>query len=162
MDSASEQIIVGIADIVVVHNPAVLITIGLGSCVGVALRDPGTRFGALAHILLPSIGESRNKDRPMKFADSCIEMAVDMMLKKGCSKSRLEAKIAGGASMFSFGDADLKIGTRNVEAVRKKLEEFKIPILASDTGGNYGRTIEYHISSGELVVKSAFKGIKVI
>ena len=114
MDQVKEKIIVGIADVVVVHNPAVLITIDLGSCVGIALPDPVSRCGALAHILLPSIEESRNRDKPKKFADSCIEMAVDMMLKKGCSKSRLEAKIAGGASMFSFGDSDMKIGVRNV------------------------------------------------
>jgi len=108
------------------------------------------------------VSKSKEFKRSLKFADSCIEMAVDMMLKKGCSKSRLEAKIAGGASMFSFGDADMKIGARNVEAVKRKLKELRIPLLSDDTGGNYGRTIEFDIASGELLVKSAFKGCKVI
>jgi chemotaxis protein CheD len=162
MDSNQEKIIVGIADLVVVHNPAVLVTIGLGSCVAISLRDPEARFGGLSHILLPAINESKNKDNPLKFADSAIEIAVDTLIKKGCLKKRLEAKIAGGASMFSFGDNSLNIGERNVEAVKKKLNEMGIPILASDTGANYGRTVEFNIASGVMLVKSAFHGIKEI
>jgi len=162
MDTKQEKIIIGIADYVVVHNPAILVTIGLGSCVGISIRDPVARFGGLAHILLPSIKESNNKENPLKFADSAIEIVVDSLLKKGCVKSRLEAKIAGGASMFSIGNSTLNIGERNVSAVKQKLKEMNIPLLASDTGSNYGRTIEFDIASGMLSVKSAFKGTKNI
>ncbi|SNQ58877.1 chemotaxis protein CheD [Candidatus Methanoperedens nitratireducens] len=156
-----EKLIVGIADLVIVHNPAVLVTIGLGSCVGISLRDPVARVGALAHIVLPSIEEAKNKSNPLKFADSGIEMAIRKMLEKGCLRGRIESKIAGGASMFSFAD-NLNIGEKNVQAVVRKLGEMKIPILASDTGGNYGRTIEYDVGTGLLVVKSAFRGVKEI
>lgn len=156
-----EQIIVGIADLVVVHNPAVLVTIGLGSCVGISFRDPITRVGALAHVVLPTITEARNRDNPLKFADSAIEVAIQKMLERRCLRSRIVSKIAGGASMFSFGD-NMNIGEKNVVAVIKKLEELKIPILASDTGGNYGRTLEFHVETGVLIVKSAFRGIKEI
>jgi chemotaxis protein CheD len=182
MDMVREKIIVGIADLVVVHNPAVLVTIGLGSCVAISFRDPVARFGGLAHILLPAIEESKNKDNPLKFADTAIEKAVEMMLQMGCARNRIETKIAGGASMFSFKEADMQIGTRiaggasmfsfkeadmqigtrNVEAVRRKLKDFKLPIIASDTGGNYGRTVEFDIASGVMLVKSAFNGNKEI
>lgn len=161
MNSNQEKIIVGIAEFAVVHNPAVLVTIGLGSCVAISIRDPVARFGGLSHILLPSIEESSNKSNPMKFADSALQMVVDQLIKKGCIKSRLEAKIAGGACMFNFGTA-INIGERNVEAVKKKLKELKIPIVASDTGSNYGRTVEFNIASGIMLVKSAFHGIKEI
>jgi len=162
MDVKPEKILIGIADYAVFHNPAILVTIGLGSCVGISIRDPVARFGGLAHILLPSIKESTNKDNPLKFADSAIEIVVDALLKKGCVKSRLEAKIAGGASMFSFGNTTMNIGERNVESVKKKLNELNIPLVASDTGANYGRTIEFNIASGVMSVKSAFNGIKNI
>ncbi|HMB45192.1 MAG TPA: chemotaxis protein CheD [Candidatus Methanoperedens sp.] len=162
MDPNPEKIIIGIAELVVVHNPAILITIGLGSCVAISIRDPVARFGGLSHILLPSISESNNKSNRMKFADSAIEMLVDMLLQKGCLKSRLEAKIAGGASMFNISGNTINMGERNTEAVKKKLKELKIPLLASDTGANYGRTIEFNISSGIMYVKSAFHGIKEI
>lgn len=162
MDTKQEKIIIGIADYVVVHNPAILVTVGLGSCVGISFRDPVARFGGLAHILLPSIKESKNKENPLKFADSAIEIVIDSMLKKGCVKSRLEAKIAGGASMFSIGNNTMNIGERNVLAVKQKLKEMNIKLLASDTGANYGRTIEFDIASGVMSVKSAFHGIKDI
>ena len=55
MDLVKEKIIVGIADLAVVHNPAVLVTIGLGSCVAISFRDPVAKFGGLAHIVLPSM-----------------------------------------------------------------------------------------------------------
>ncbi|MCX9015255.1 MAG: chemotaxis protein CheD [Candidatus Methanoperedens sp.] len=151
------NVIVRIADSAVVHNPAVLVTI-VGSCVGIALRDPGAKIGALAHILLPSIVGSKNKDVPLKFADSAIEITVNEMIKKGCSKKRIEAKIAGGASMFEFSSS-MKIGERNVEAVVNKLEEYNIPIVARDVGKNYGRTLEYHVETGVLHVKSALKEV---
>ncbi len=162
MDPKLEKIIVGIADLAVVHNPAILVTIGLGSCVAISFRDPAAKFGGLSHILLPSIHESINKDNPMKFADSAIEMAVEMLIRKGCLKSRIEAKIAGGASMFSMGSNTMNIGERNVEAVKRKLKEMNIPLIATDTGSNYGRTVEFHIASGTMFVKSAFHGIKEI
>ena len=162
MDSNQEKIIVGIADLVVVHNPAVLVTIGLGSCVAISIRDPVARFGGLSHILLPSIKESSSKENPLKFADSAIEMAVDMLLRKGCQKKRLEAKMAGGASMFNFGQSTMNIGEKNVEAVKQKLKEMNIPLLASDTGANYGRTVEFNIATGIMFVKSAFHGTREI
>ncbi len=154
------EIIVGLADLVVAHNPVTLVTVGLGSCVGIAMRDPSARIGALAHILLPNITQSTYKENPLKFADSALENAVRTMLENGCLKNRIEAKIAGGASMFNFGGIGMDIGARNVSAVTKKLEEMKIPLLASDTGGNYGRTLRYNIETGILVVKSSFHGIK--
>ncbi len=162
MDSKPEKIFVGIADLAVVHNPAVLVTIGLGSCVAISFRDPIAKFGGLSHILLPSIQESNNKENPMKFADSAIKMAIEMLIRNGCLMSRIEAKIAGGASMFNIGGKALNIGERNVEAVKKKLNEMNIPIIGTDTGLNYGRTVEFHISSGVMIVKSAFHGIKEI
>ncbi|MCX9083900.1 MAG: chemotaxis protein CheD [Candidatus Methanoperedens sp.] len=162
MEVTVERVIIGIADYAVVRNPAVLVTIGLGSCVGISIRDPEAKFGGLAHILLPSIQESNKKEIPLKFADSAIEILVDSLIEKGCLKRKMESKIAGGASMFSFGKSTMSIGERNVLAVKQKLKEMNIPLLASDTGANYGRTIEFNIATGVMSVKSAFNGIKKI
>ncbi len=156
-----EKIIIGIAELAVVHNPAVLITIGLGSCVGISLCDPVAKVGALAHIVLPTREGVKNKENPLKFADSAIEIAVHSILERGGLKYRIVSKIAGGASMFSFAE-NAGIGEKNVKAVVQKLGEMNIPILARDTGGNYGRTIEFHVDTGVLVVKSSFRGIKEI
>ncbi len=161
-DMTKEQISVGIAELVVMHNPAVLMTRGLGSCVAISLRDPVARFGALAHIILPSIEQSKDKGNPLRFADSTIEIAIKKMLEAGCSKNRIEAKIAGGACMFHFDKQVINIGEKNIEAVINKLNEMHIPILANDTGGDHGRTVEFDIESGSMTVKTALHGVKVI
>lgn len=157
-----EQVTVGIAKLVVMHNPAVLTTRGLGSCVAISLRDPVARFGALAHIILPCIAQSNNKENPLKFADSAIDIAVKQMLEKGCSKDRIVAKIAGGACMFHVENQSISIGEKNIDAVIHKLEEMQIPILASDTGGDHGRTVEFDIETGVVTIKTALQEVKVI
>lgn len=74
------------------------------------------------------------------------------------------AKIAGGAQMFAFSNSNdmLRVGDRNVEAVKTKLKALGIPIVASDTGLNYGRTIEFYSSTGVLLIKAVGKGSKEI
>ena len=49
----SEIIKVGIADLKTCVSPNGVMTLGLGSCVGIAIRDPMTKIGGLVHIMLP-------------------------------------------------------------------------------------------------------------
>jgi chemotaxis protein CheD len=74
----------------------------------------------------------------------------------GSRRSALVAKIAGGANMFSSAGSTntFVIGQRNVEACLKALEEQKIRLVSSDTGGNYGRTIEINTENGLLLIKT--------
>ncbi len=48
-----EQMKVGIADYKIGTSPQKLITLGLGSCVGIALYDKVKKVGGLSHIMLP-------------------------------------------------------------------------------------------------------------
>ena len=162
----SEIIKVGMADLNICQAPDGITTLGLGSCVGIALRDPAKPYGGLAHIMLPdstAIKSSGSINIP-KFADTGIEELVKQLVAKGCNKAKLVAKIAGGAQMFAFqgNDTMMRVGDRNVEAVKKKLAELKIPILAEDTGLNYGRTVIFYPESGNFVIKSVGKPEKVI
>ena len=162
----SEIIKVGMADAKVSHNPAVLVTIGLGSCVGIALYDPGAKVGGLAHIMLPSSKRASNGDiNPMKYADTGIELTIKKMIELNALKRRITAKIAGGAHMFACAresSSFLKIGDNNVAAVKEKLAQEGIKLLAEDTGSNYGRTVELHTIDGKYVIKTIANGIKVI
>lgn len=139
-------------------------TLGLGSCVGVALVDKVTRQGGLAHVMLPDSTAIRNNTNIAKFADTGVAELVRQMESKGAKKSRIVAKIAGGAQMFTFqNNASLvKVGERNVLAVKAKLKELGIPILAEDTGLNYGRTVEFFPKTGEFVIKAVGKSVKTI
>lgn len=160
----SEIIKVGMADLNICSGSDGLTTLGLGSCVGIAIRDPETKIGGLAHIMLPDSTAIRGSTNIPKFADTGIEELVNRMLAAGAGRKRLEAKIAGGATMFAFqSKSDLmRVGERNVEAVKRKLTQMNIPILAEDTGENFGRTVIFYPQTGEFVIRAVGKEEKII
>lgn len=159
-----EVIKVGMADMRVCGSEDALTTLGLGSCIGIAIRDPGTGIGGLVHIMLPDSKEIKNNANRPKFADTGIEDLVQAIVKKGGNRSKLVAKIAGGAQMFAFGGKSdmVRVGERNAEASKKKLSELKIPLLAEDTGDTYGRTVVFYPATGEFHIRSVGKSEKVI
>jgi len=131
--------------------------------VGICLWDSAAKVAGMAHIMLPSssLGKSAND---AKFADTAVPLLIEEMKKKGAQKSRIVAKIAGGAQMFSFysGNDIMKIGERNAEAVKTALKSAGIRLLAEDTGGSYGRTIEFFSDTGRLYVRTINLGEKFI
>lgn len=155
---------VGMADLNVCVSPDGITTLGLGSCVGIAVRDPVTKIGGLAHIMLPDSSAIRNNTNIPKFADTGIEELIKQVVAKGASRSRLVAKIAGGAQMFAFQNKNdmVRVGERNVEATKKKLAQLKIPILAEDTGKSYGRTVIFYPETGDFVIRAVGKPEYVI
>lgn len=160
----SQIIQVGMADLKVAKSPDKLITAGLGSCIGICLIDKNAQVAGLAHIMLPSSQLARSPQNKAKFADTAIGVLIDEMEKAGADRKRLTAKIAGGAQMFNFsGDSDImKIGERNARAVEENLQKIKITLLASDTGGNFGRTIIFDASNGDLLIRTIGRGENVI
>jgi len=156
------QIKVGMADYKIGQSPASLISYGLGSCVGIALYDPVSRIGGLAHIMLPDSTQARPSDNPAKFADTALPLVVQDMVKIGAVKARIWAKIAGGAQMFTFTNTTdiMRVGERNTEAVKNTLKRLDIRIVAEDTGGNYGRTVELFLETGIYRIKTIDKGEK--
>lgn len=158
-----EEIKVGIAEWKAAHNPARLITLGLGSCVGIALYNPRSSIGGLAHIMLPDSKQFQDVSNRAKFADLAIPDLLEAMLRMGARRASIVAKIAGGAQMFSAADnrtKTLNIGERNVIASRKVLEDLGIPILAADTGGNYGRTLILDTTNGKVYIKTIGRATK--
>lgn len=161
----AEVIKVGMADLNICVSPDGITTLGLGSCVGIALRDPITKIGGLAHIMLPDSTTIRNNTNIPKFADTGIEELVKRVVARGANRTKLVAKIAGGAQMFSFqgGNSEAtRVGERNVEAVKKKLAEMHIPIIAEDTGKNFGRTVIFYPENGDFVIRAVGKPERII
>ncbi|KAI3350305.1 chemotaxis protein CheD [Clostridium botulinum] len=155
------EVKVGIADLNLVSSPGKIMTIGLGSCIGIALYDRRSKLAGLSHIMLPDSTQFKNVTNPMKFADLAIPLLIKKMEAKGCLKRNLIAKIAGGASMFSFSDKSMvgDIGKRNIQAVKKSLSEEKIQIIAEDVGGNKGRTMILDALDGKVTLKIVGIGI---
>lgn len=159
-----ELIRVGMADYKVGKSPATLISYGLGSCIGVSLYDPQLKVGGLLHIMLPDSKQARASDNPAKFADTGLPLMLKDVLALGAVKTRLVAKLAGGAQMFAFQNATdvMRVGSRNAEAVKKLLQANGIKIIAEDTGGTYGRTVSIDLTNGSYKVKTIDKGEKEI
>ena len=138
-----EMIKVGMADLNICIAPDALTTLGLGSCVGVALYDAQMRIAGLVHIMLPDSSKVRQNENKAKFADTGIELLIERMKERGAADM-------------------LRVGQRNVEAVKQKLAQLNIKILAEDTGLNYGRTVEFYPANGDFVIKSVGKPVQTI
>ncbi len=147
---------VGMADAAVAHAPNVLRTLGLGSCIGIALYDPDVKVAGLSHIMLPS-SEGHHDENPAKYANTGVPHLLEMMEREGAKRSRIKAKIAGGAQMFHSASLPeiARVGPRNVEAVRAILQSVSIEIIAQEVGGSIGRTVELDAETGLYHIKTA-------
>ena len=159
-----ELIKVGMADLKVGRAPDTLTTLGLGSCIGLTLYDPVSKIGGLVHYMLPDSTKLKNNTNIAKFGDTGIRELLKQVLASGANQRRLVAQIAGGACMFEMSGLSSvgNVGARNAEAAKEILKELKIPLVAEDTGLNYGRTVELKCETGEYVIKAVGKQIKVI
>lgn len=161
----SQMIKVAMADLKVCKYPDNLTTIGLGSCVGISMWDPSTKVTGLAHIMLPDSTHMKNVTNIAKFADTGIPELYKKMLEAGATRGKIVAKIAGGAKMFGLGGehlAAINIGANNADASRMALKKLGVPVIADDTGANYGRTVEIYSENGDYVVKAVGKPRSVI
>lgn len=156
--------IIGMADLAVCKPPDGVTTLGLGSCVGIAIRDPIAKVGGLVHIMLPDSTAVKNNANIPKFADTGIAELAKQVIAQGGLRSRLVAKIAGGAQMFAFDSKNdtMRVGDRNVAASLAALKALNIPVLAKDTGDSYGRTVIFWPETGNFVIRAVGKPEKVI
>jgi chemotaxis protein CheD len=126
----------------------ILVSIGLGSCVGLALVDARRSVAGLAHVMLPHSTAPHGPEA--KFAD----LAVGRLLERvtGLGAVRPEAVLVGGAQMFAL-NGTANIGSRNEAAVRAELERLRIPVRATATGGDKGRTVRVHVDGARVTVR---------
>ena len=163
----SNEVVVKIADLRVEREPAIITTHGLGSCLAITLYDPEARVGGLAHVMLPTPELSRLKASPGKCPQSAIEQMLQQMEGMGCQRLRIRAKLAGGSTMFAGlllnrRDGGTNIGQRNALEAKRILNALGIPIIAEDIGGDYGRSVEFILSTGTVLVRSFKAGLKEI
>ncbi|SHE88425.1 chemotaxis protein CheD [Marinitoga hydrogenitolerans DSM 16785] len=148
--------IIGIGEYFASKTPDILVTLGLGSCVGVCIWDKNKKIGGLIHVMLPK-SPGGNVTKPGKYADLGIPLLLENLKKLG--GTNYTAKIFGGAAMFKGSSMD--VGQKNTAAVKEQLKKFSIRIIAEDTGGNRARSIEFNLETGEVMVKKVGGGEKV-
>jgi chemotaxis protein CheD len=154
----SERIAVRMAEHVASVDDDVLVALGLGSCIGCAIVEAGGGAAGLAHVVLPDSSAARGHAPPGKYADTAVPRLLDELVRLGARRERLRAVICGGAHMFSLDaggrGALLDIGARNTAEVERRLSEAGIPLRASAVGGASGRSMEVHVRSGRVLVRT--------
>ena len=155
-----EVIRVGMAEVKVAKAPGEIVTLGLGSCIGICAYDPVNRIGGMVHIMLPDSTMSPDKVNPAKFADTGIPLLIVEMEKMGASLNRIELKIVGGAQMFSTSGVQerMGIGSRNIQAVEEVCSKLVLPLVAKCVGGNTGRSVRLDLETGAVWVKTLAQG----
>jgi len=148
---------VGIAELEVARAPAHLSALALGSCVAIILHDPVAGLGGLAHVLLPSSNVGRPRpDQPARFAPSAVAALLEELQALGSEKSRITARLVGGASLFAslLPQGSRQMGERNILAAREALERHGLPLIGEAVGGDFGRSVDFAIASGRVLVTS--------
>ena len=150
---SNDEIRIKMAEYTVAKPPNVLVTLGLGSCIGLALYDKYSKVSGLIHFMLPA---SNGKKNTAKYADTGIPFLIEEMVKNGAKKRNIVAKLVGGAKMFSFGEENsvMNIGKRNSEAAKEILKTEGIKIVAEDIGKDFGRTMRFYSETGDVLVTS--------
>jgi chemotaxis protein CheD len=159
-----KNIEVNIAEVKIVRSPDVLVTRGLGSCLGITIYDPLKKIGGMAHAMLPDIDVAKVKSNPARFVNSVIRKMVEDLEKEGGFRSRFVAKIFGGAHMFSFISADniLNVGQKNIDTAIEVFKDLGVKVGAQETGGSFGRTIEFNLENGMVHVHTISQGEKEV
>lgn len=150
---------VGVADWRVADDDTLLVTSGLGSCVAVAVHDADEGVGGLLHAMLPEADGP--VDNPAKYVDSGLDEMLSAMVRLGASPGNLTAKLAGGSAMLdlSIGDG---VGARNVAAAERALADASVDLLASETGGDSGRSVSFSPTSGDVTIDRVDAEVLVI
>jgi chemotaxis protein CheD len=150
-----EHITISTSELHCIKENGVLITHGIGSCVAIGLYDPINKIAGLAHCMLPDSKETKDNSNSAKFVDTATLKLINDMLCLGAEKSLLEAKVAGGASMFPSKDNSNRrgIGDRNIEAAVNILAMLGIPIVERCVGNIFARSVEFFVDDGYFNVR---------
>jgi chemotaxis protein CheD len=145
-----EKVFIHVGQIYVTDKPTEISTV-LGSCVSVCLHDKFRAVGAMNHYLLP-LWNGNGLQTP-KFGNISIPKMIDSMVKLGCFRQNIEAKIFGGAGINIVAASELMVGKRNIMTAEEILDEYGIPIVARDVGGTSGRRILMRTDTGKVLLK---------
>jgi chemotaxis protein CheD len=157
-----KEIRVRIAHHAVAKGRSRLVTIGLGSCVAIAIHDRTAKVGGLAHVLLPDASLGRGVENRARYASTAVPLLLEELKAIGAA-GPFAASLVGGAALFgpllAFGGS---VGARNIVAARTALAAARVPLVAEDVGGDSGRTVTFDVSTGKVKVRSVRGGEHVL
>jgi chemotaxis protein CheD len=144
---SEKEEVLGIGEVKVFNRPVVMTCYGLGSCIGLFIKDRSTGISGGAHVFLPENYAGYHSSN----AISLVNTMLGKMKLMGSDLTNLRAKLVGGANVLRFGENT--IGAQNFYSVKEQLISNKVYIAAIDIGGKQGRTARFDVSTESLAVK---------
>lgn len=136
---------VGQGEFMISGDPNVVLGTVLGSCVAACIRDPVAQIGGMNHFLLPGDDANSRTLLQESYGVHLMELLLNGLMQRGAVRSRLVAKLFGGARVVA-GLSD--VGKRNGEFARRFLDNEGIPVVGGDLGGDRGRRLQFWPVSG--------------
>lgn len=134
-------------------DPAVEFNTVLGSCVATCLFDPVAKIGGMNHFLLAEPPSHRDRAAfDEHYGLFLMELLVNEMLALGAQKTRLKARLYGGANMNERLSA---IGAANASFGKQFLRDEGIELAYQDLEGRHARRVLFQPSSGRVKCRSA-------
>lgn len=134
------------------RNPVVIYTL-LGSCVSACLYDPVSRVGGMNHILMPGQADMKHFDASARYGVNAMELLINRIMNLGGKRSRLVAKIFGGARTITTIPEEHGMGKKNIEFIMEFMKNESIRILSQDIGGGQLRKLYFYTHTGEVFLK---------
>jgi len=131
----------------------VIVTV-LGSCVSACLRDPYTGIAGMNHFMLPlqNNASGRPDDVSARYGVHAMELLINELIKLGARRSRLQAKVFGGANVMPTF-VRKPVGQQNADFVLDFLQAEGIPVLAQDLLQSHPRKVYFFTASGQVKVR---------
>lgn len=131
-----------------VHGEDILVMTTLGSCIAACLWDRERRIGGMNHFLLPDGGG----DASGRYGSYAMELLIGELVKRGATRSTMEAKVFGGAAVIS-GMSTINVGERNTAFVLEYLRTERITVVSKDVLDVHPRKVCFLPASGKAMVK---------
>lgn len=130
-----------------VSDEDMLIVTTLGSCIAACLWDRERRIGGMNHFMLPEgSGDSG------RYGSYAMELLINQLMKRGASRSSLEAKVFGGGAVIA-SMTSLNVGERNTQFVMDYLRTERIPVVSKDVLDTCARKVCLLPASGKVLMK---------
>ncbi|MGZ4954728.1 MAG: chemotaxis protein CheD [Methylobacter sp.] len=154
------RIIIDTGENYVTKKDEIISTI-LGSCIATCLYDPVNRIIGMNHFLLVQRHHSIHETTLLGTEDGrygvhAMELLINQMLKQGAERSYLKAKAFGGGDVLKLNNelhGGKSIGAINCAFIKTFLRTERIPLVASDLGGNIGRKIFFLANDFSVYLK---------
>jgi chemotaxis protein CheD len=130
-----------------VSDEDMLIVTTLGSCIAACLWDRERRIGGMNHFMLPE-GQGDSG----RYGSYAMELLINELMKRGASRSTLEAKVFGGGAVIA-SMTSLNVGERNTQFVIDYLQTERIPVVSKDVLDVCARKVCMLPASGKVLMK---------